>query len=358
MIILACISFSFSQLISSMLLFIAMILHLNSISSLLSQYIFGTPIPATFVGRTYVVMKKSRFFKYVTGLEVLNIHGRLEEMREEETMHKANMLLSSILSETTFVYAKQGDVLRSYVLVSAEDFDVRDARGKAIQLLRGLWSTFVNLGCEVRLINNMREVFNIEVERAKVRWYLFLPLILIFFVSLRLAMMGSIILGLVAVYSLLLIISLIVKRAKSSTYCRFKDVVLVLSSSDALFTFPSSVEVKQRYTHTHYIFNQYVNDYIVLVRVSPALPQDYASFERETYRTYERAGIFDKLSLYVKSSKMTTTLRRIHQRGERLYKIDIYAFFKSKEDAVAFQRSLSSLGFKVSRPLIMPQIFG
>jgi len=311
-----------------------------------------------FFGKTYVVMRRSRLFKYVAGVEVLDIHGRLEEMRDEEAMHKANMLLSSILSETTFVYVKRGDTLRSYVLVSAEDFDVREARRKAIQLLRGLWSVFVNLGCEVRLINNMKDVFNIKVERVRVRWYLLLSLIMVLVISLRLAALGLVVPCLVATYLFLLLISLIIKRAKSSTYCRFKDVVLTLSSSDALFTFPSPVEIKQRYMHTHYIFNQYVSNYVIFVKVSPALPQDYASFERETYKAYERAGIFDKLSLYVKSSKMTTTLRRIHQRGERLYKIDIFAFFKAKEDAVAFQKSLSSLGFKMTSPLVMPRVFG
>lgn len=358
LIILACIVFRFSQLISSLLVFVALTLHLGSTSSLLFQHVFGTPIPKMLFGRTYVITKKSGFFKYVTGLEVLDVHGRLEEMREEEAMHKANMMLSSILSESVFVYIKRGDELKSYVLVSAEGRDVQEARQKAIELLRGVWSVLVNLGCEVKLINDMKSVFNIEVERARVRWYLLLPLIVAFFVSLRLAMLGSIIPGLVAIYLLLLLFSLIVKRAKGSPYYRFKDIVLTLSSSDALYTNPSPVEIKQRYMHAHYIFNQYINDYVILVKVIPTHPQDYASFEREAYKTYERAGIFDKLSLYVKSSKMTTTLRRIHQRGERLYGIDIYAFFKTKEDAAAFQRAMSSLGFKVTRPLIIPQMFG
>jgi len=207
-------------------------------------------------------------------------------------------------------------------------------REELITKLRTLIKTLTVMGVEVDFIECPYEIYaNINIRKAKQRLYILLAILLLSVILINSHNTLEVLMGL---YLILILIVVIILKLRNDCI-EIDDKVLILNNTQFPYSYPSPAEIKDSCIYAHHLFNS-LNDYVIIVKLKPFKNHDFLNEPKYFYDI----------------EKGRAALRRMRERKERLFLVNIIAFFKDEKSMKTFKAYMHRLGYEMKSPLILP----
>ncbi|RLF06999.1 MAG: hypothetical protein DRJ64_03910 [Thermoprotei archaeon] len=339
-------------------LFILMIsYHFPIAYVLIRERLLGMPLlPSKNIGCIQVTRIGKRT-KYSAYIEIKDSRHNILDFSPIQFYGHSKLFIDGLLVDpeitSYLIYTKRRDKLSAYVKISYITGKSDNVFSKIKAAYEYVIKHLEGFGLVCRIVEplDFNEIYYLDndSDNQKIRIFFMLSGMILLVLSLYIKFSLNYY-DIIVVQAWLLYILLLKDYQSSERRVRLKTKILELYKNEVIQTVPSLNDIFRRSRWIYNLINN-LDDFVLILEIKSAPEEISELIEKNSYRKYEIATALDKLSLLSSAERMYTTTKRRLNRRENYYKIRLFILVKSKYDMEKFKKILSSIGFKMRRPL-------